>query len=103
MHFLLSSPSSCLLPTTLATPADAQEEASAAADNVGDLQQSLDAVLTELDIARSLLASQRQAEMRVLEQRAGGDHGGGGGQQLVAFPVRIGTLRFDPEVGGPRS
>lgn len=74
-----------------------------------DLQATLDSVLTELDIARSLLASQRGRELRPLDAGLPGlppSGGGGGGapgpgqQQLLAFPVRFGSLMFDPEASG---
>ena len=111
-RLLLPCPAACwLLPPTapaapLPAPAGAQLDAAAAGDQVADLQATLDAVLTELDIARSLLASQRRQDALALEG-GGGDWGGadaggglGGGQRLLAFPVRLGRLEFHPEASG---
>ena len=61
------------------------------------------AVITELDIARSLLANQRHQEMQALEAAEGRGARRGAGepdysQQLVAFPVRYGSLQFVAEV-----
>ncbi len=62
------------------------------------------AVITELDIARSLLANQRHQEQLELDGQPGLTPGRSPGpvfnQQLVAFPVRLGSLQYVPEVGG---
>ena len=79
-----------------------------------DLQATLDRVITELDIARSLLSSQRQQELQHLEQQhrggggrdgqyyqpqqqRGGEEGASSQQRIVAFPVQLGSLQFDPQ------
>ena len=110
-------PAACLLPPlphSSLWPADAQQEAAAAREQVLDLQATLDRVITELDIARSLLSSQRQQELQHLEQQhrggggrdgqyyqpqqqRGGDEGASSQQRIVAFPVQLGSLQFDPQ------
>ena len=83
-----------------------------------DLQTTLDSVITELDIARSLLSSQRQQELQHLEQQhqdggsggdgqqyhhhqqqqqRGGDEGSSFQQRIVAFPVQLGSLQLGPQ------
>ena len=70
--------------------AEARAEAEGAGDQVGELQCSLDAALTELDIARSLLGAQRQQELAALERAAEGGAAalhGGEQHQVLCFPV----------------
>lgn len=57
-------------------------------------------MLTELDIARSLLGAQRQHELAALERVEERSGGGSmfGQQHLLAFPVQMGSLRFQSEV-----
>lgn len=58
-----------------------------------------DSVLTELDIARSLLANQRHQELAAMEaQQQSQRQAGGMGQHLVAFPLRLGSMQFNLQV-----
>lgn len=54
-------------------------------------------MLTELDIARSLLANQRHQELAAMEAQQQ-QPAGGMGQQLMAFPVQLGSMLFNPQV-----
>lgn len=56
-----------------------------------------DSVLTELDIARSLLANQRHQELAAMEARQQ-QPAGSMGEQLMAFPLRLGSVQFNPQV-----
>jgi hypothetical protein len=99
--------------------AEAQAQAAAAGHQVEDLQGTLDSVITELEIARSLLDNQRhqelQRQLEGLDGRGGAQQLGADGtpalsqyqfqhqhqqhhQQLVAYPVRVESLRFVPQV-----
>ena len=55
-------------------------------------------MLTELDIARSLLANQRHQELAAMEAQQQQQPAGGMGQQLMAFPVQLGSMHFNPRV-----
>jgi hypothetical protein len=84
-------------------PAEARAEAEGAAEQVRDLQATLDSVLTELHIARSVLENRRaEEERRQAELEEGAppsDRRAPLYRQLAVYPARIGSLRFDPEVG----
>ncbi len=56
-------------------------------------------MLTELDIARSLLANQRHQELAAMEaQQQQQQPAGAMGQRLIAFPVQLGSMQFNPQV-----
>lgn len=85
---LITSP---LWPCCAPATADAQQGHAAALQQVQDLQEAFDTALTELDIARSLLAGQRQQGAGEAASPAQGQQQQSAflQQRIMAFPVAL--------------
>lgn len=79
--------------------AEAQQAHADVLQQVADLQEAFDTALTELDIARSLLANQQQQQQQQQRPESGqGLRQPEFPQHIVAFPMTLGALQTNQQV-----